>query len=333
MAFNNSVFPEGGYDTFPKLSDLPPSMIGKAQEYKFLQVNDNKTPVQVQRYNTLKTELQEYLISPSLFNHFSDSITGIQKFFVENTSDFIDDLKQDVKDYTDTKQAEIGATVASFNTHVANEKVIITTYVDNKKIEMTQYADDKLHQVQLTMSESITTMQNKKDHFIQLVNTKQDEIQQMVQDFDSRTARFYQEWTATNGQTEFNIYNGLILDIPQEAMLVLSEKDILVVVQGTVLRPKVDYEIKSNSLYDTIKLKGNAQSMVSAGTEVSAGWYKNVGKLYFTHASTHELGGSDEIKNIQEPQLNPDLKAKINSGNLTISTMKPTSGMWYKVVG
>ena len=333
MAYNRSVFPENGYDKFPELSDLPPNMISKAQEFKALQMKIGKTPAEVQRYNTLRRELQDYTISPEVFNHFGDSVSGLQKFFLEETVGFIDDLKDTTLDYVNIKQSEINSTVASFNSHVANEKVIITTYVDGKKVEMNQYADDKLNQVKLTMTESINTMESKKNLFITYVNTKQSEVQKMVQDFDSRTARFYQEWTATNGQTEFNIYNGLILDIPQEAMLILSEKDILVVVQGTVLRPKVDYEILNNNLYNTIKLKGNAQSMISAGAEVSAGWYKNVGKLYFTHAATHELGGSDEIKNIQEPQLNPALKSKINSGNLTISTMKPSSGMWYKVIG
>lgn len=335
MAYNRSIFPEGGYDVFPEVYDLPNSMLSKAYEFKGLQNKTNKTPEEVERFNTLKVELQNYLITPELFNKFTDSVTGIQKFFVENTIGFIDDLKQEMTDYTNQKQIEIDGTVASFNSHVANEKVIIVSYVDNKKTEMNLYVDDKLNQVQLTATETINIMENKKNLFITYVDTKQSEVHQLVQEFDTRSTRYYQRWTAgTDGQTRFNIYTGGdIMDIPEEAKLILSAKDLDVVVQGVDLTPKIDYDILSNGLYDTIELKGNASSMISAGTEITMKWYKNVGKLYFKHAPTHELNGSDPIKNLQEPQLHPDLKNKINTGNLTISTIKPSGGMWYKVVG
>lgn len=304
MAYSRSIFPEGGYDTFQNISDLPPSMIIKAQEYKTLQGKINKTQQEIERYNTLAVELQNHIISPELFNKFTDSITGIQKFFKENTEGYIDDLKIEVRGH-----------------------------VDNKKLEMTLYVDDAKDQVQASMLETIGIMQGKKDHFITLVVTKENEITAMVQEFDSRTARYYQRWTAQNGQIEYNIYSGDYVDIPPEAKLVLDPKDIDVVIQGTVLTPRVDYGILNNGLHDTIQLKGNAASLITQGVEVVARWHKNVGKLYFKHSSTHELGGSDELKNIQEPQLTQSLQDKINTGNSTVSTLKPSSGMWYKVIG
>lgn len=337
MAMNRSTFTkENDYapDIFTELYDLNPSQLRQAQRYKILQMQQVKSPVETEEFNTLKVLLQSHLITAEKFNHFQNSLYSMQLYLRDDVFDHVDEMKQEISDMVESIGSNLEGTVADFISHVANEKAVITTYINGKKVEINLYVDDKLNQMQLTATETINVMQDKKDHFLNFVKGKESEIIEMVQDLDSRSIRYYQRWSAsTDGQTVFNIYAGQESNLPAEAKLILSPKDLDVVVQGTDLTPGTDYDIVNNGLHDSIELKGNAASMISAGTEITMKWYKNVGKLYFRHAATHELGGSDEIKNIQEAQLSSGLTSKINNGNITISTIKPTSGMWYKVIG
>ena len=91
MAYNRSVFPEGGYDIFKESYDLPPSLKPLALEYQALKTKANLTPTEVQRLSELTTLLQDFIITPEKLNHFQDAVSSIQKFFKENIMDFVVD--------------------------------------------------------------------------------------------------------------------------------------------------------------------------------------------------------------------------------------------------
>src|SRR5690606_36811747 len=146
---------------------------------------------------------------------------------------------------------------------IENLKIAMFEHIDNKEEEITSSIDGEIGRAQDVMTEAIGIMQGKKDHFITLVGAKEAELTAMVQEFDSRTARYYQRWAAKHGQVDFNIFNGDYSDLPNEAKLILDPKDIDVVIQGTILTPRIDYEILSNGLHDTIRFKGNVSSLIS----------------------------------------------------------------------
>lgn len=103
MAYNRSVFPEGGYDTFPELYDLPPERIQDAKRYKALREKPSKTPQEMQELNNLSITLDPYILTPEKYNKIGDIATGTQKFFVEN-----------VQGYVETKQEEFDAEINKF---------------------------------------------------------------------------------------------------------------------------------------------------------------------------------------------------------------------------
>lgn len=104
MAYNRSVFPEGGYDVFKENYDLSPSLKPLALEYQNLKSKTTLTPTEVQRLNELMTILEDFIITAEKINYFQDAVSSTQKFFVENTVGYIQ-----------TKQTEFQAEIDKFN--------------------------------------------------------------------------------------------------------------------------------------------------------------------------------------------------------------------------
>lgn len=148
----------------------------------------------------------------------------------------------------------------------------------------------------------------------------------MVQDFDTRTNRFYTSWTATDGQTEFNIFSGSSKNIPVEANLNIPEEHVDLAINGVLQTPYVDYLIIRSGNFDTVRLTSAAANLISAGTEIVARWYKNVGKLYFKHSGTHGAGSSDPII-VTEEMLDSILRNKFKTldRKVTVSEEAPES--------
>lgn len=324
MANRSTFTPENNYtpDTFRELFDLSPSQIEQARRYQLLKMKANKTPEEIEEYNQLLVSLQDHLITPERWNHFQDALVNMQLYIRNEVFDHVDRMQQQTEDFVESKKTEI-------DTYVDGQLETMQETTDN----YVGYVNQQRDNVYNAMNESINTMENRRDGFTLYVNMKQDEVRGIVQDFDSRTIRYYQTWTAKDGQVIYNIFAGEISGLPSEARLMLDADDIDVIVQGTILKPYVDYDIYENGNYDSIELKGNAASLITAGTEIFAKWYKNAGKLYFKHASTHELGGTDEIRNLQIEQLHPELQDKIRRGSVNISTLQPKEGLWFKVIG
>lgn len=266
MAYKRSVFPENGYDVFQELYDLPPSYEPLVEEFANLRFITNRTPEQEERFNQLSITLQDYFLTAERWNKFQDALTGVQKFFLENTQGYIDGLKQEMQVFVDGKQAYI-----------------------------IEFVDGKVRLINNTVSEGINTMEDKKDYFVTFVNTKVDEVRNIVQEFDSNSARYYTTWIATQGQIDFNIFQGSNKNLPPEANLNIATENIDLIINGVLQTPYTDFMVHNNGLYDTIRLAPSAQSLIQEGTEVVAKWYKNVGKLYFKHADSHGAGGRDAL--------------------------------------
>lgn len=282
MSYKRSVFPEGGYDVFQELYDLPPSYEPLVEEFAELRFIDNRTPEQEERYNQLSVVLQDYFLTAERWNKFCDALTGVQKFFLENTQGYIDNLKQEMRVFVDGRQAYI-----------------------------IEFVDGKVRLINNTVSEGINTMNDKKDYFVTFVNTKIDEVRGIVQEFDSNSARYYTTWAATKGQIDFNIFQGSNKNLPSEANLNIAAENIDLTINGVLQTPYTDFVIHNNGFYDTIRLTANAQSLIQDGTEVVAKWYKNVGKLYFKHAHSHGESGTDALtvtKGMLDTLLKDELK-------------------------
>ncbi|WP_342532809.1 fibronectin type III domain-containing protein [Lysinibacillus sp. FSL K6-0057] len=129
MAYKRSNFPNS-YLELPELHDLSPSLINKAEEYKALLIKPNKTVTEIERLNQLKSELQNYTISPEWINTLGDEISATQKYFVENTLDYVNQLKTDTQNYTESKKVEFQAEVDKFNL-VGNYSPTVQYYKKN----------------------------------------------------------------------------------------------------------------------------------------------------------------------------------------------------------
>ena len=309
---NRSTFPDQ-IDNYIEHYEISSSDIPRVERFRLLKLKPNRSAEENNELAQLTTQLRDKIILAEDWNKFQDSLVNMQIF-----------IKDNVEGYILTKQGE-------FNQYIDNKELYINSHADQKVSEMTtiknnyeRFTEDKKAYIVTFTDEAVEHMKNRRDDFTTFVNVKEDSIRSLVQEFDSRTARFYQRWSATAGQTVFNIFTGgEINPLPEEAKLNINNTDLDIVIQGTVLTPNVNYEIVRDGASDKIKLLGNAATTIGNGTEIFARWHKNVGKLYFKHASTHALGGSDEITNIVEGQLRADLKAKIN--NLTVSSVMPTS--------
>ena len=130
MSYKRSVFPEGGYDTFIELYDLPPSYEPLVLEFAQLRANQNKTPEEEARFNELTTMLQNYILDTEKWNKFCDAVTGLQKFFLENTQGYIDGLKTETRQTVDNGKVEINTTKDNALVAIENKKDNIIAYMD-----------------------------------------------------------------------------------------------------------------------------------------------------------------------------------------------------------
>lgn len=140
MAYKTSVFPENGYDTFVQLYDLPLSYEPLVEEYIILR-SKNRTPQEDTRYDELTGILQNYIIDTEKWNKFCDALTGVQKFFLENTQGYIDGLKTETRDYVDLKKQEIDTTVLNAETSINTTKDNALISIENKKDNVIAYLD------------------------------------------------------------------------------------------------------------------------------------------------------------------------------------------------
>ena len=100
---NRSKFPEQ-IDTFPELYDLPPNMVIQAKRYQELKTKPVLTSTEQNELNGLTTQLTNFIITPEVWNKFSDAIVNIETFF-----------NQQVAGYIEAKQVQ-------WNTYVKNFK-------------------------------------------------------------------------------------------------------------------------------------------------------------------------------------------------------------------
>lgn len=300
---NRSTFP-AQIDTFVEHFDITSSDINSVKRFQELKLKTNRTLAEENELSQLTTSLRSKIISPEDFNKFQDALVNMEVFIRDN-----------VEGYITTKQGEFDASLNTKTNELTTIKNDFSSFVSTKTTEITNHANSKT-----------VEMTEKKDYFVNYVNTKEDEVRKLVQEFDSNSARYYQSWSATAGQTVFNIYNGQQTGtVPADAKLDFDERNIDLIVNGTVLAPYVDYRIVPDGVYDKIELLGGVT--LSAGTEVVAKWYKNVGKLYFTHASQHGEGGTDPIK-VTEGMIDAPVKARIPKIQSTAPTSPSVNQIW-----
>jgi len=104
MAYNRSVFPEGGIDTLQEFFDVPPAQKTNVLRYQELKMMSSLTSEQQIELNNLTTTLQDYLITPEHINKFSDICIGLETFF-----------SSEVQGYIDTKQQEMQTEIDKFS--------------------------------------------------------------------------------------------------------------------------------------------------------------------------------------------------------------------------
>ncbi|WP_336786960.1 hypothetical protein [Paenibacillus sp. MMO-177] len=306
---NRSVFPDQ-LDTFIEHFDIQASNVADVKRFQELKLKSTLTPSEQTELSSLTTKLRDKVFTPEDFNKLQDAITNLEGFFRDN-----------VQGYISTKQTEM-------NTYVTGKKAEVDTAVTNGVNTINTTVASATSALNVTRDNGVTTMEDKKNYFVNYVNTKEAEVQAMVRDFDSNTARYYQTWKANDGQLEFNIFatQGSNKSIPVDANLNIAEENIDLIVNGSSMTPYTDFVIKNNGFFDTIVITGANAGLISAGTEVSAKWFKNVGKLYFSHASTHMAGGDDPLT-VYENMLDPALSSKVNNvrQKFTVGKVAPTT--------
>lgn len=345
---NRSVFPNQ-IDTFVEHYDIQASDINNVKRWQELRLKSVLTPAEQTELQNLTMLLRNKMFTPEDFNKLQDCITNLEVFFRDNVQGFIETKQDEMEAFVEDKKSEVVDFVnekkTDMTTFVNNKSAELTEFtnlkqveientqsnsisiINNKVADFTNYVDGKVSSVNSTTTDGINQMESKKNYFINFVNTKEDEVRALVQEFDSNTTRYYTSWTATDGQIDFNIFNGSNTNIPPEANLNIPEEHIDLVINGVLMKPYTDYVIHNNGHYDTIRLAGDAQGLISAGTEVVAKWYKNVGKLYFRHASSHGVGGTDPLI-VYEGMLDSNLKNKldrISNKKITIGATPPES--------
>lgn len=123
MAYKRSVFPEGGYDVFKEKYDVSPDKEILVDEYYALWKKVDRTTLEEDRLNQLEVELESYLYTAENINQYQDAMSNVQKFFVENTQGYVDDLKTD-----------------SYNTIItAKDNALLS--IDNKMENVINYLD------------------------------------------------------------------------------------------------------------------------------------------------------------------------------------------------
>lgn len=338
-----SDFPNG-VDTFLRRTNLRATDRQSLNRYQELLLMTNLSSSEQDELENLTEELRDKLILPQDFNQLQQSIENLQMFFKDNVEayienkqnefeDFIISLEEQLLDSYDQTILSLEDTRDEFVVFVdGKESDLSSAYsqtlssMDGKKNEFTVFVEGKEVDITQEFNDAVEAMRSRRNTFSTFVSTKEDEIRALVQEFDSNTARYYQYWDADQGQVIFNIYEGNKSDIPPEANLNIAPENIDLVVNGTMMRPYADYVIVHDGNFDKISLTGSASSLIDSGTEVVARWYKNVGKLYFSHSSSHQRGASDELTNLDYRQFNEDTREML----VKVGTSQPSHGIWFK---
>jgi len=279
-------------DTFLEHYDIQGSDMVMVNRYKDLKLKTTLSVSEQTELSNLTTTLREKIFTPEDFNKLQDCIVNMENFIRDN----------------------------------------VTGYITTKQNEFTTFVSDNKNTLEAEITSGITQIEDKKNFFIGFVNTKEDEVRTIVQEFDSNTARYYTTWSAYAGQGDFNIFSGSNTGLPVDANLNISEENVDLVINGTLMTPYVDYSILNNGLYNILRLTPSSASLIGNGTEVVAKWFKNVGKLYFKHASSHGAGSSDALT-VTEGMLESTLANKINKVNkkITASLTSPSSPELYEI--
>ena len=96
MAYKRSVFPEGGYDIFKEKYDISPDKEVLVDEYYALWKKTDRTTLEDNRLNELEVELEPYLYTAENINQYQDAMSNVQKFFVENTHDYVLEKQEEI---------------------------------------------------------------------------------------------------------------------------------------------------------------------------------------------------------------------------------------------
>ncbi|MEH7209923.1 hypothetical protein V7094_27550 [Priestia megaterium] len=100
---NRSTFPEQ-IDSFTELYDLPASMVTQAKRYQELKMKPTLSSAEQDELNSLSALLQDFIITPEVFNKFADAVVSVETFFTEKIVDYIEEKQLDwagyVSDFT-----------------------------------------------------------------------------------------------------------------------------------------------------------------------------------------------------------------------------------------
>lgn len=86
---SRSSFPES-IDTFIELFDLPFDKVSQAERLTELKMKASLTNDEQNELLNLTSVLQEYMITPETMNKFTDAVTAVETFFVNNVQGFIE---------------------------------------------------------------------------------------------------------------------------------------------------------------------------------------------------------------------------------------------------
>lgn len=314
---------------YQELSNADKTIIARYEE--LIRKGSSLTMAEQSELNDIiNNQLNSKMITSTDWNKLVGAILSTQEFYKNNVltdiSDMVNEKETAFNEVVSNKTNEFSNLVNAKSTEFTNTVTTQTNAMISKKNEFTTYVDTQKTNLNIAYSDAVEQMEDKKNYYITYTNTKQDEIRTLVQEFDSNTNRYFTSWTATDGQTDFNIFQGSNLSIPVDANLNIPEEHIDLIINGVMQTPLKDYVILNNGNFDTIRLTANASNLISAGTEVVVKWYKNVGKLYFHHSYTHGEGGTDPLT-VTEGMLDSTIKSKLNNVNkkITVSTTAPTS--------
>ena len=108
-----SSFPDS-IDSFTSLSDLPPSLVTSAARYQTLKTKETLTSEEALELSTLTTTLQNYLITPSRWNKFSNCLVNMETFILSEVNGFIETKQTEMTSYITTKETEFQAEIDKF---------------------------------------------------------------------------------------------------------------------------------------------------------------------------------------------------------------------------
>lgn len=103
---SRSTFPSGGADQILELFNLPSERKNDVKRYQELKTKESLTTDEQTEFNSLTVSLQHYIIDVETWNLFGDALVNMQKFFTTDVEPYVDNMKTDVFNYTNTKKDE-----------------------------------------------------------------------------------------------------------------------------------------------------------------------------------------------------------------------------------